>query len=60
MLDGTLESPPEHPHTSGRTLRSLQDCEIDRCSPNQLEMTLESQTLAPEQFPVPHDTGQVA
>ena len=57
---GTLESPPEHPHTSRRTLMSPQECEIAWCSPSQIEMTPGSPALAPEQFPVPHHTQQVA
>ena len=60
MLDGTTDSPPEIPHKSSRTLMSPQECEIDRCSPNQLEMTTNSPALAPEQCPGPHHTGQVA
>ena len=35
-------------------------CEIDRCSPNQLEMTTNSPALASEQCSVPHHTGQLA
>ena len=60
MLDGTTESAPEIPHKSRRTLMSAQECEIDRCSPNQLEMTTNSSSLASEQCPVPHHTGQLA
>ena len=59
LLDGTRESTPEIPHKSRRTLMSPQECEIARCSPNQLEMTPDSPALAPEQFPVPHHTRQV-
>ena len=36
LLDGTTESPPEIPHKSRKTLMSPQECEIARCSPNQL------------------------
>ena len=60
LLDGTTESPPEIPHKSRRTLMSLQECEIARCSPNQLEMTTNSPALASEQCPVPHHIGQLA
>ena len=60
LLDGTPESPPEHPNTSRRTLMSLQECEIAHCSPNQLEITPDSHALATEQFPVPHHTRKVA
>ena len=56
LLDGTLQSPTEHPHTSRRTLMSLQGCEIAQGSPNQLEITPDYPALAPEQLPVPHHT----
>ena len=39
---------------------SPQECEITRCSPNQLEMTTNSPALASDQCPVPHHTGQLA
>ena len=39
---------------------SPQECEIARCSPNQLEMMTNSPALASEQCPVPHHTGQLA
>ena len=39
---------------------SLEECEIARGSPNQLEMTTDSPALASEQSPVPHHTVQVA
>ena len=42
LLDGTKESPPEVPNKSRRTLMSLQECQIARCSPNQLEMMTNS------------------
>ena len=45
LLDGTTESPPEIPHTSIRTLNSPQECEIDQCSPSQLEMMTNSPAL---------------
>ena len=60
MLDGTIESPPEIPHKSRRTLVSEQECEIGRCSTNQLEMTTNSPALASEQCPIPHHTGHYA
>ena len=37
-----IQSPPEVPHMSRRTLMSPQKCEIARCSPNQLEMKTNS------------------
>ena len=60
MLEGTPESPQEHPHKSRRTLMPLQECEIAQCRPNKLEMTPDSPALAPEQSPVPHHTRKVA
>ena len=60
LLDGPTESPPELPHKSRRTLMSPQECEIARGSPNQLEIKPESFALAPEKFPFPHHTRQVA
>ena len=60
LLDGTTESPPEIPHKSRRKLMSPQLCEIARCSPNQLEMTTNSPSLALEQYPVSHHTEQLA
>ena len=60
LLDGTTESPPEIPLKSRRKLMSLQECEIAQGSPNQLEIRPDSPALAPEQFPVPHHTRQVA
>ena len=59
MLDGTPESPQEHPQKSRRTLMSSQECEIDRCSTNQLEMMPNSSALAAEQSPIPHHTRQL-
>ena len=59
LLDGTTESPPEIPHKSRRTRMSLQECEIARCSPNQLQMMTNSPALASEQCHVPHHTGQL-
>ena len=60
MFDETTESPPEDPHKSRRTLMSLQEYEIPRGSPNQLKIKPYFPELAPEQFPVPHKTRQVA
>ena len=60
LLDGTTESCPEIPHKSRRALMSPQECEIDRFRPNQLEMTTNFPSLASEQCPVPHHTGQLA
>ena len=59
LLDGITERPPEIPQKSRRTLMSPQECEISRCSPNQLEMTNNSPALASEQCLVPHHTGQL-
>ena len=47
LLDGTLEGSPEQPHTFRGTLISLQECEIARYTPNQLEMKPISHSLAP-------------
>ena len=60
MLDGTKESPPEVPNNSRRTLMSPQECQIARCSPNQLEMMTNSPALASEQWPIPDHTGRLA
>ena len=60
LLDGTTESPPEFPHKSRRTLMLLQDCEIARLSPNQLEMTTNSPALGSEQCLHAHHTGHLA
>ena len=60
LLDGTTEIPPEIPHKSRRTLKSPQECEIARHSPNQLEMMTNSHALALEQCPVPHHTVHLA
>ena len=59
MLDGTPESPQEHPHESRMTLMSPKECEILRCIPNQLEMTPDSPLLDLEQSPIPHHTRQL-
>ena len=60
MLYETTESPPEVPHKFRRTLTSPQECEIARCSPNQLEMMTNCLALVTEQCAVPHHTGQLA
>ena len=39
---------------------SAQECEIARCSPNQVEMMTNSPVLASEQCTIPHHTGQLA
>ena len=39
---------------------SPQECQIDQCSPNQLEMTTKSHALTSEQCPIPYHTGQLA
>ena len=59
FLDITLDSPQEHPHTSRRTLMTLQESEIARCITNELVITPDSPAFSPEQFPVPHHTRQV-
>ena len=60
LLDGTIESPREIPQKSRRTLMSLQEYEIARGSPNQLKIKPYFPALAPEHFPIPHKTRQVA
>ena len=60
LLEGTRESPGEIPQKSRRTLMLLQEYEIPRGSPTQLKIKPYFQALAPEQFPVPHQTRQVA
>ena len=60
MIDGTKESPPEVPNKSRRTLMSPQECQIARCSPNQVEMTTDPPALASEQCPIPDHTGCLA
>ena len=39
---------------------SPQECQIARCSPNQLEMTTNPPALASEQCPIPDHTGRLA
>ena len=60
LLDGTTESPREIPQKSRRTLMSLKEYVIPRGNPNQLKIKSYFPALAPEQFPVPHQTQQVA
>ena len=48
------------PQKSRRTLMALQEYEITRGSPNQHKIKPYFPALAPEQFPVPHQTRQVA
>ena len=60
LLVGTKESPPEVPNKSRRTLMSPQECQIARCSPNQLEMMTYPPALASEQCPIPDHTGRLA
>ena len=60
LLDGNTESPREIPQKSRRTLMSLQEYEIPRGSPNQLKIKPYFPALAPEQFALAHQTGQVA
>ena len=60
LLVRTTKSLPEIPHKSRRTLIPPQECEIAQCSPNQLEMMTNSPTLASEQCPIPHQTGQLS
>ena len=60
MLDGTTESPREIPQKSRRTLMSLQEYETARGSPNQLKIKPYTPALTSEQFPLPHQTRQVA
>ena len=60
VLERTKESPPEVPNKSGRTLMSPQECQIARCSPNQLEMMTNPPALASEQCPIPKHTGRLA
>ena len=60
LIDGTTESPRDIPQKSGRTLMSLQEYEITRGSANQVKIKPYFPALAPEQFPVPHLTRQVA
>ena len=56
MLDGTTESHREISQKSRRTLMSLQEYEIPRGSPNQVQIKPYFPAFAPEQLPVPHQT----
>ena len=56
LLDGTTELPLEVRQKSRRTLMSLQEYEIHKGTPNQLKIKPYFPALAPEQFPVPHQT----
>ena len=60
LLDGITKSPREIPQKSRRTLMSMQEYEILLGSPNQLKIKPYFPALAQEQFPVPHQTRQVA
>ena len=60
LLDGTTEIPLEIPQKSRRTLMSLQEYEIPWGSPHQLTIKPYFNALAPELFPLPHQTGQVS
>ena len=60
LLNGTTESPREIPDKSRNIRMSLQECDIARCSPNQLQMMTNSPALASEQCPSPHHTGPLA
>ena len=60
LLDGTTEIPLETPQKSRRTLKSLQEYEIPWGTPYQLTIKPYYNALAPEQFPLPHQTRQVA
>ena len=60
MLDRNRGSPPEIPHKTRRTLMLPQDCDMAWGGPNQHEIKPDSPALTPEQFPVPHNTRQVA
>ena len=60
LLDGTTESPREITQKSRRTLMSLEEYEIPRGRQNQLKIKPYFPALAPEKFPVPHQTRNVA
>ena len=60
LLDGSTETPPEIPQKSRKTLVSLPEYEIPWGSPNQLKIKPYFPALAPEQFPLPHQTRDVA
>ena len=52
--------PQKSLNKSRRTLMSPQECQIARCSRNQLEMTTNSPAVASEQCTIPDHTGQFA
>ena len=56
LLAVTTDSTREIPQKSRGTLMSLQEYEITQGSPNQLKIKPHFPALAPEQFPVPHQT----
>ena len=56
LLDGTPESHQEHCDMSTRTPMSLQECEIPRSTPNQLDLKLDSPSFVPEPSSVPRHT----
>ena len=60
LLHETPESPQEHCHKSRRTLMSLHEHEIDRCTPIQLERKHDYTALVPEPSRVPYNTPHVA
>ena len=60
MLDGITESPTEIAHKSGTTVMSPKECDIAPGTADELEIKPDSPALAPEQFPVPHQTRQAA
>ena len=60
LLDGTPESPQEHPHKSQMTLMSPKECEIVQCIPNQIEMMPDSPLLDLDKSPFPHHTRHAA
>ena len=60
LLDAPTESPRDIPQKSRTTLMSLQEYEIPPGSTNQLKIQPYFPALAHEQFPVPHQTRQVA
>ena len=56
LLDGTPEIFQEHCHKSRGTLMSLQQCEIARCAPNEIDMRTDSTALDPGPSRIPHET----
>ena len=53
FLDGTPESPQEHPHKSRMTMISPKEREIFHCIPNQHEMSPESPHWIYSHLPFP-------